>query len=106
MGVSIYYSFKAKNNLKSSGFLQEIEKEWSQLFDGAPYETWTWYEPEIVSKKLFGKNTYKYEGATGLLLSEDSGPEPLVKALNILTKIRNQVGGDEWSVNLDDMEMP
>jgi hypothetical protein len=39
-------------------------------------------------------------------LSEESDSEPLVKALNILTKIRNQFGGDEWNVNLEDMEIP
>lgn len=106
MGISIYYSFKVAKNLKSSGFLKDVEDEWSSLFNGAPYESWTWYEPEVVNKKTFGSNTYKYEGATGLLLSEDSGPESLVKALELLTKVRNNVGGEDWAVNLDDMEMP
>ena len=106
MGVSIYYSFKVAKNLKSSGLLNKTISEWNRAFNGSPYESWSWYNPVIVKKKLFGENTYKYEGATGLLLNENSGPEPLIKALSILTKIRNQVGGDEWYVHLDDLEMP
>ena len=106
MGVSIYYSFKVAKNLKSSGLLNKTISEWNRAFNGSPYESWSWYNPVIVKKKLFGGNTYKYEGATGLLLNENSGPEPLIKALSILTKIRNQVGGDEWYVHLDDLEVP
>lgn len=105
MGVSIYYQFQSDKELHSSGYLVEIEGLWRDMFEGHPYETWSWYEPKVTEESP-GNLRYTYEGATGLAMDDEEGPISLLKALEVLTKIRNEVGGSIWSVNLDDLEIP
>ncbi len=78
---------------------------WDTMFEGVPYESWCWYEPKI-EKGLFRKTKYCYEGATQLPMDEEEGPLSVLKSLEVLTELRNKVGGSMWSVSLDDMEIP
>jgi len=104
MSVSIYYKFKASSDLESPGVLKKIEEEWSKAFDGSPYESWCWYKP-VCEKKLLRKSVYTYEGATKLPMDDELGPKSVFIATKLLTLLRRKVGGVEWSVNLDDLEI-
>ena len=101
MSVSIYYSFKNKKNLEKQGYLKKVEDQWNKAFEGNPYEDWCWYKPEI--EKSFFSKVFKYEGALKMPLNDERETfESIYKAVAFLSAIRNQVGGNDWSVQLDD----
>lgn len=103
MSLTIYYSFKSSENLATSGVLEKTAESWNKLeYEGS--ETWSWYEPQ-VEKKFLKKSIFTYEGSTRLMDSTFN-PEAVMSALNILTNIRRHIPSTEWSVNLDDLELP
>jgi len=99
MSVSIYYSFKTKEDLAGKGALDDVCKSWNREFDGDPYESWCWYEPEHKN------GNYKFEGATKMNLNEEHAPRYVFVAVQLLTDLRNKYGGNDWSVNLDDLDI-
>ena len=99
MSVSIYYKFQSKEDLKSSGVLSTIENIWNDKFDGNPYESWTWYEPE------FNNGLYTYEGATKLPPPFQPGKRYIATATAVLSTIRSNIGGSNWNVHIDGQEL-
>lgn len=102
MGVSIYYCFTSETDLMANGELAKIEQEWDAAFEQEePYESWYWYEPE------FENGRHVYQGSTGLPLDDpDKTHQALIVAINLLSAMRNRVQATDWSVNLDDYEIP
>lgn len=99
MSVSIYYQFKSKQDLVANGQLEKIVQAWDAMFDGDPYESWCWYEPELE------ENIFLYQGSTSLPMHEEEGLDAFMKALDLLSELRQSIGGDDWSVSLDDLEI-
>ena len=97
MGVSIYYSFVSDSDLTED--LAELSCAWSDEFEGEPYEQWCWYKPEQANGSIH------YQGATQLPMEEESGIEAFISASALLSQLRRKVGGKDWSVSLDDMEL-
>jgi len=105
MGVSIYYSFSSKKDLIELGALDELSDQWnaefaSDLSEESRSEPWTWYEPKHEN----GENLY--EGATKISMDVLQGGNCVIQAVKLLSALRNTHGGDGWSVNLDDFEIP
>lgn len=100
MSISIYYQFCADENLENTGILQDITKQWNTAFNGHPYESWCWYEV------IYNEGLYLYQGATKLPLdNEDKLMHAIVKSLEILTTLRNSVGGVDWCVSVEESEI-
>ena len=100
MSISIYYRFKSESNLTKTDHLQHVVDAWNKEFNGNPYEEWSWYDTELVD------DLFLHEGSTKMPMDEDTFPVALMKSLELLSDLRNSIGGEDWRVNMDDMEIP
>ncbi|MCP3851703.1 MAG: hypothetical protein GY694_15915 [Gammaproteobacteria bacterium] len=100
MSVSIYYSFESKSDLSKTDHLQQVEENWDKAFNGDPYESWSW-DVERLDDSFF------YQGSTKLPLDDEEDFQiAFLKALELLSGLRNAIEAIDWSVNLDDIEVP
>ncbi len=100
MSISIYYSFRHAKDLANSGDLHAAQKAWSDAFEGKPYEDWCWYTPTQQD------GVWTYSGATKVPNSPKKAWGAIQLAAQLLSKMRVTHIGTEWSVSVDDHELP
>jgi hypothetical protein len=100
VSASIDYGFKHATDLRRDGQLESVVVEWNKAFGGTPYESWSWFEPVA-----FGAG-FEYHGAIKLPDSAEQAWGAIQIAADLLSRLRNAVGGTDWRVAIDTHELP
>ena len=100
MSISLYYSFVHECDLTESAMMKEIAIAWSREFDDKPNEPLFWYPPEAV------QNGYLHSGSTTLPGNMKRAWVAIVVGCSLLSSLRREHGGLQWSVAVDDHECP
>lgn len=99
MSMSLYFSFKTAAPL-AEDYLQDVSRAWNGAYGGKPYESWGWYEPVEENGKFI------YDGAIKIPPRMNAAWVAIQLAVDLLSQIRNDIGGSDWTVRLDDHEIP
>ena len=99
MSISIYYWFEHERDLALDETLLKIAKEWERALPAA-YEPWTWYDTERIGGR------YRIEGCTKISPEMEMAWKEIKLAARLLSELRNEVGGVEWRVSVDDHILP